>query len=114
MPAMPPPPRKLLGRSDPNLSRITGPGSLECVVVRRVRRLKREKPITGGLSLRRQTHDQNKERAAAPAALTMGAGTSQNSSTTALDTTRTKLTPGDMRSNLSTGASKYMTLMMRR
>ena len=114
MPAMPPPPGKLLGRRDPKLSWIAGPGGMECVVVRRVRRLEREKPIAGGLGLRRQMHDQNKERAAAPAALTMGAGTSQNSSTTALDTTRTKLTPGDMRSNLSTGASKYMTLTMRR
>ena len=114
LPAMPPPPRKLLGRCDPELSRIAGPSGLESVVVRRVRRLKREKPITRGLGLRRQIHDQNNERAAAPAALTIGAGTNQNSSTTALDTTRTKVTPGDMRSNRSTGSSKYMTLTMRR
>lgn len=114
LPAVPPPTRQLLGCSDPELPWITVTRSLESIVVRRARRLKREKPIAGGLGLGRQMHDQNKERAAAPAALTIGAGTSQNSSTTALDTTRTKLTPGDMRSNRSTGASKYMTFTIRR
>src|SRR3712207_8221253 len=41
---------------------------LQGVVVRRVCRLEREKPVAGGLGLGRQVHDQNRERAAAPAA----------------------------------------------
>jgi len=112
LPAVPPPARKLLAGGDPELPWITGTRSLKGIIVRRARRLEREKPIAGGLG--RQLHGQNKERAAAPAALTIGAGTSQNSSTMALDTKRTKLTPGDMRSNRSTGASKYMTFTTRR
>ena len=54
LPPMAPPARQLLGRGDPELSRIAGSSGLQGVVVRRVRRLERDKPVTGGLSLGRQ------------------------------------------------------------
>jgi hypothetical protein len=96
--AMPSPARPLLGGRDPELARITRTGGLQAVVVRRVRRLEGDEAIACGLGVGRQLHDQNSERAAAPAAETSGAGTMPNRTTKMLLTASTSFTPTGMAS----------------
>ena len=96
--AVPPPARTLFGGGDPELTWIAGSCSLKGVVVRRACRREGDQPVSGGLGLGRQVHDQNRELAAARAAATSGAGTMPKRTTKMLQRASTSLTPAGMAS----------------